>query len=60
MALGRPAVVGEGSTQMNPNHSLLLQSSVAVAVWVFFADDEVDVGLGVAEVVVVISSQPKK
>lgn len=50
--VGTFAVVGDGSTQMKPNHSLLLQSSVAVAVCVFFGCDEVDVGFGAAEVVV--------
>jgi hypothetical protein len=35
---------------MKPNHSLLLQSSVAVAVCVFFAEDDADVVVG--------SSQP--
>lgn len=60
MEVGIPAVVGEGSTQMKPNHSLLLQSSVAVAVCVFFADDEVDVGLGAAEVVVGSSQPPNQ
>lgn len=60
MEVGTFAVVGEGSTQMKPNHSLLLQSSVAVAVCVFLARDEVDVGLGAAEVVVGSSHPPNQ
>lgn len=58
--LGTFAVVGEGSTQIKPNHSLLLQSSVAVAVWVFFADEDVEVGFGAAEVVVGSSQPPNQ
>lgn len=41
---------GEGSTQINPNHSLLVQSSWGV---VFVADGMLDEVFGVAEVVVV-------
>lgn len=46
------AVVGDGSTQISPNHSLDVQSSVSVDV----ADATDEVGLGVADVVVVVSS----
>lgn len=49
------AVVGDGSTHMSPNHSLDVQSSVSVDV-ADVADATEEVGLGVADVVVVVSS----
>lgn len=47
------AVVGEGSTQIRPNHSLDVQSSSSlVVVFVFVTVRAVEDGFGVADVVV--------